>query len=73
MFTAFNSSEWPNMGGWIVCTCTSDSAWSGLVVAWLGGPTRRELPSLHRLLEALLWTCAPAGWPRRMPSRKLRL
>ena len=36
------------------------------------GPACRERPSVHLCLEHQLWTCALAGWPRRMPSRKSR-
>src|SRR3712207_2777510 len=28
---------------------------------------------MHPCREHQPWTCAPAGWPRRMPSRKSRL
>src|SRR5580698_11346751 len=34
--TALNSSVAGTVRRPAICTCTSDSAWSGLVVAWLG-------------------------------------
>jgi hypothetical protein len=37
------------------------------------GPAGREQPVVHSCPEHQRWTCALAGWPRRMPSRKSRL
>src|SRR3954466_5119587 len=35
-------------------------------------PACREQPSVHSCHEHPTWICAPAGWPRRMPSRTSR-
>src|SRR3954462_11664865 len=35
-------------------------------------PACRERPSVPSCHEHQTWICAPAGWPRRMPSRKSR-
>src|SRR5664279_1649889 len=50
--------------------------WRRLVAAsirWPGGPVRWELPPSTSCFEHRDGTCAPAGWPRRMSSRKSRL
>jgi hypothetical protein len=43
--------------------------WREAVIAFRGPATVSEIgrSTHHR------WTCTPAGWPRRMPSRKSRL
>src|SRR3954467_1572375 len=41
-------------------------------VSWPCEPACRERPSVHSCHEHQTWICAPAGWPRRMPSRKSR-
>src|SRR3954467_663266 len=41
-------------------------------VSWPCEPACRERPSVHSCHEHQTWICAPAGRPRRMPSRKSR-